>query len=126
MRWEGGEGKRGGQTRLRVPAGARRGTAGLGDGRDQRPRLRWSRGRAGRESEMVGRGLPQARGGREGWRAGGQGGKGEEAAVTSVPGPEEASFACSQSPLAGAADPLGLGFGASHPQFPGFIFMRLS
>ena len=126
MRWEGGEGKRGGQTRHRAPAGACHGTAGLGAGRDQRPRLHWSRGRAGRESEMVGRGLPQARGGKEGWRAGGQGGKGEEAAVTSVPGSEEASSACSQSPLAGAADPPGLGFGSSHPQFPGSIFMRLS
>ena len=40
---------------------------------------------------MVGRGLPQARGGRKGWRAGRQGGKDEEAAVTSIPGPEEAS-----------------------------------
>lgn len=48
---------------------------------------------------MVGRGLPQGgAGGVVEGKAGEEGrgrGKGEEAAVTSVPGPEEASSACS-------------------------------
>lgn len=55
--------------------------------------------------DTVSRGLPQARGEGRPESRGAWEGRGEEAAVTSVSGPEEASSACSQSPLAGAADP---------------------
>lgn len=59
----------------------------------------------------------------QGWKgrseSRGRGGKGEEAAVTSVPGPEEASSACSQSPSGwSASTPPDLASEHLTPSFP--------